>query len=136
MFSCLAYTYILKMEAVFLRNVSFTSQKTVSRPRLEDRGCVTNVMRRSVCMCVGSPYRVPLSSISLSGLNELRCFVLGAALICFSLEVAHLTITNRNVNDSSSPERVKNFLFSTSSRLAMGSTQLRIQWEPWALSRV
>jgi hypothetical protein len=95
----------------------------------------TVIFCRSVCMCVGSPYRVPLSSISLSGLNELRCFVLGAALIYFSLEVAH-TVTNRNVKARSSPESVKNFLFSTSSRLAMmGSTQLPIQWVPVALSR-
>jgi hypothetical protein len=35
---------------------------------------------------------------------------------------------------SSSPDSVKNFLFSTSSRPALGSTQPRIQWEPGALS--
>jgi hypothetical protein len=35
---------------------------------------------------------------------------------------------------SSSPGRVKNFLFSTSSRPALGSTQLPIQWVPGALS--
>jgi hypothetical protein len=35
---------------------------------------------------------------------------------------------------SSSPGRVKNFLFSTSSRGAMGSTQPPIQWVPGALS--
>jgi hypothetical protein len=32
------------------------------------------------------------------------------------------------------PESVKNFLFSTSSRLALGSTQPPIQWLPGALS--
>jgi hypothetical protein len=35
---------------------------------------------------------------------------------------------------SSSPGRVKNFLFSTSSRPALGSTQPPIQWVPGALS--
>jgi hypothetical protein len=35
---------------------------------------------------------------------------------------------------SSSPGRVKNFLFSKSSRPALGSTQPPIQWEPGALS--
>jgi hypothetical protein len=35
---------------------------------------------------------------------------------------------------SSSPVRVKNFLFSTSSRPALGPTQPPIQWVPWALS--
>jgi hypothetical protein len=35
---------------------------------------------------------------------------------------------------SSSPSRVKNFLFSTSSRPALGPTQLPIQWVPEALS--
>jgi hypothetical protein len=35
---------------------------------------------------------------------------------------------------SSSPEKVKNFLFSTSSRQALGSTQPPIQWVPGALS--
>jgi hypothetical protein len=35
---------------------------------------------------------------------------------------------------SSSPCRVKNFLFSTSSRPALGSAQPRIQWVPGALS--
>jgi hypothetical protein len=34
---------------------------------------------------------------------------------------------------SSSPGRVKNFLFSTSSRPALGSTQPPIQWVPGAL---
>jgi hypothetical protein len=34
----------------------------------------------------------------------------------------------------SSPGRVKNFLFSTSSRLALGPTQPTIQWAPGALS--
>jgi hypothetical protein len=34
----------------------------------------------------------------------------------------------------SSPGRVKNFLFSTSSRPALGSTQPPIQWVTWALS--
>jgi hypothetical protein len=36
---------------------------------------------------------------------------------------------------SSSPGRVKNFLFSMSSRPALGSTQPPIQWVPGALSR-
>jgi hypothetical protein len=36
---------------------------------------------------------------------------------------------------SSSPGRVKNFLFSTSSSLALGSTQLLNQWVSGALSR-
>jgi hypothetical protein len=36
---------------------------------------------------------------------------------------------------SSSPDRVKNFRFSTSSRPALGSTQPPIQWVPWAHSR-
>jgi hypothetical protein len=35
---------------------------------------------------------------------------------------------------SSRPGRVKNFLFSKSSRLALGSTQPPIQWVPGALS--
>jgi hypothetical protein len=35
---------------------------------------------------------------------------------------------------SSCPGRVKNFLFSASSRLALGSTQPPIQWISWALS--
>jgi hypothetical protein len=35
---------------------------------------------------------------------------------------------------SSSPGRVKNFLFSTSSRPALGFTQPPIQWAPGALS--
>jgi hypothetical protein len=35
---------------------------------------------------------------------------------------------------SSSPDRVKIFLFSTSSRSALGHTQLPIQWVPVALS--
>jgi hypothetical protein len=35
---------------------------------------------------------------------------------------------------SSSPGRVKNFLFSTLSRLALGSTQSPIQWVLWAIS--
>jgi hypothetical protein len=35
---------------------------------------------------------------------------------------------------NSSPGRVKNFLFSKSSRLALGSTQPPIQWVPEALS--
>jgi hypothetical protein len=35
---------------------------------------------------------------------------------------------------SSSPSRVMNFLFSTSSRPSLGSTQHRIQWGPGALS--
>jgi hypothetical protein len=35
---------------------------------------------------------------------------------------------------SSSPDRVKNFLFSTSSRPALRSTQPPIQWVPGALS--
>jgi hypothetical protein len=35
---------------------------------------------------------------------------------------------------SSSPGRVKNFLFSTSSRPTLGSTQPPIQWVPGALS--
>jgi hypothetical protein len=37
---------------------------------------------------------------------------------------------------SSSPGRVKNFLFSTSSRPALGPTQPPIQWVAWALSLV
>jgi hypothetical protein len=37
---------------------------------------------------------------------------------------------------SSSPSRVKNFFFSKSSRLALGSTQPPIQWVPGALSPV
>jgi hypothetical protein len=36
--------------------------------------------------------------------------------------------------ESSSPGRVKNFLFSTSSRPALGSTQHSIQWVPGAFS--
>jgi hypothetical protein len=36
---------------------------------------------------------------------------------------------------SSSPGRVKNFHFSISSRLALGSTQAPIKWVPAALSR-
>jgi hypothetical protein len=35
---------------------------------------------------------------------------------------------------SSSPGRVKNFLFSKSSRPALRSTQLPIQWVPWDIS--
>jgi hypothetical protein len=35
---------------------------------------------------------------------------------------------------SSSPDRVLNFLFSTSSRPTLESTQPPIQWVPWALS--
>jgi hypothetical protein len=35
---------------------------------------------------------------------------------------------------SSSPSRVKNFLFSTSSRPVLGSTQPTIRWVPWATS--
>jgi hypothetical protein len=35
---------------------------------------------------------------------------------------------------SSNPSRVKNFLFSTSSRSALGSTQPPIHWVLWALS--
>jgi hypothetical protein len=34
---------------------------------------------------------------------------------------------------SSSPDRVKNFFFSTSSRQVLGSTQPPIQWVPWDL---
>jgi hypothetical protein len=34
---------------------------------------------------------------------------------------------------SSSPGRVKNFLFSKSSRPALGPTQLPIKWVPWVL---
>jgi hypothetical protein len=41
--------------------------------------------------------------------------------------------TGRPKGRSSSPCRVKNFLFSTSSRPALGSTQPPIQWVPWAL---
>jgi hypothetical protein len=32
------------------------------------------------------------------------------------------------------PVKIKNILFSTSSRPALGSTQTPIQWVPWALS--
>jgi hypothetical protein len=46
--------------------------------------------------------------------------------------------TGYGMNDrwgrSSSPGRVKNFLFSTSSRPALGSTQPPVQWVPEALS--
>jgi hypothetical protein len=35
---------------------------------------------------------------------------------------------------SSSPGRVENFLFSASSRPALGPNQPPIQWEPWVLS--
>jgi hypothetical protein len=37
-------------------------------------------------------------------------------------------------NQSSSPGRVKNFLFSTSSILVLGPTQPFVQWVPGALS--
>jgi hypothetical protein len=36
---------------------------------------------------------------------------------------------------NSSPDRVKNFLFSTSSRPALGSTQPPIQWVPGLFSQ-
>jgi hypothetical protein len=42
--------------------------------------------------------------------------------------------TGRPRDRSSSPGRVKNFLFSKSSRPALGSTQPPIQWVPGALS--
>jgi hypothetical protein len=42
--------------------------------------------------------------------------------------------TGRPRGRSTCPGRVKNFLFSTSSRLALGSTQPAIQWVPGALS--
>jgi hypothetical protein len=43
-------------------------------------------------------------------------------------------LDDRGVDRSSSPGRLKNFLFSTSSTLTLGSTQLPIQWVPGALS--
>jgi hypothetical protein len=42
--------------------------------------------------------------------------------------------TGRPRSCSSSPGRVKNFLFSTPSRPALGPTQSPIQWVSWALS--
>jgi hypothetical protein len=42
--------------------------------------------------------------------------------------------TGRPRDRSWSPGRVKYFLFSTSSRPALGPTQLPVQWVPWALS--
>jgi hypothetical protein len=43
-------------------------------------------------------------------------------------------LAGRRRNLSSSPDRVKNFHFSLSSRLALGSTQPPIQWEQGAHS--
>jgi hypothetical protein len=42
--------------------------------------------------------------------------------------------TQSSSPQSSSPGRAKNFLFSASSRLALGPTQLRIQWVTGSLS--
>jgi hypothetical protein len=54
----------------------------------------------------------------------------GIAQSVYRLATAWTTARGR----SSSPDRVKNFLFSKSSRLALGSSQPLIQWVPGALS--
>jgi hypothetical protein len=60
--------------------------------------------------------------------------VLERAFSCQTSRYSDWLRAVRSRGRSSSPGRVKNFLFSTSPRPALGSTQPPIQWVPWALS--
>jgi hypothetical protein len=93
-----------------------------------------------VCVCVGevpmprSPHTGTHKNCTLSKFSHLR---LGSPLMCLAndlillqvgLLLCNILYRCRRRRRSSSPGRVKNFLFSTSSRPALGSAQLPIQW--------